>query len=449
MDIAALGRLRPMMPLEELASLIPPGTSLSQNERGYIEGIGPDGFGLYVDLAGKIGRIGFYGVFPHDIEIIGLHIGMPLAEVIKLYPDLQHQPGDPEDDVPWSEYCGRTSDGFQLIVRMKDEAVLAIEIANPDAAFPEPPKLLADPSLKVAYDFFRGSQRRQPVEGRDASWSGGWSLGLPPGIGSEQWPLSPVLGHPLRHAFTLAIPEEYRKQGREFVALSLFVDDQLEELPESPAVAAFFREPLTSDPPADPALAPFWSYRRARHPMLFDMTDILDTHYAAIWLTQAEFEGALCMPPDLAGNPYLSTAPSWITGSYGRYLRHSKIRPGGVADAYEWMGGEGPEAGIMTAFPIRAELREGDPNIGKPAREWDHECRDSGYIRAYTEEAKPFDLERFFGRNHLGGTMFPQQGYPKFGPYYFEFEEDFGGFNFGGGNGQMDLEKMVLDWACG
>ncbi len=43
--------------------------------------------------------------------------------------------------------------------------------------------------------------------------------------------------------------------------------------------------------------------------------------------------------------------------------------------------------------------------------------------------------------------MFPEQAYPEFGPYYLEFEEDFGGFS--GGNGQLDLQNMALDWACG
>ncbi|WP_242890364.1 hypothetical protein [Stenotrophomonas maltophilia] len=45
--------------------------------------------------------------------------------------------------------------------------------------------------------------------------------------------------------------------------------------------------------------------------------------------------------------------------------------------------------------------------------------------------------------------MQPQQGYPEFGPYYLEFEEGFGGFNFGGGNAQLDLQQMKIDRACG
>ncbi len=106
-------------------------------------------------------------------------------------------------------------------------------------------------------------------------------------------------------------------------------------------------------------------------------------------------------------------------------------------------------SGVSTALPIRAAVRENDPNVGKPAREWDHECTLSGYVPAYSDKGVELDLGRWRTPAHLGGTMVPNQGYPDFGPYYLEFEESFGGFNFGGGNAQMDLEKMELDWACG
>lgn len=60
-----------------------------------------------------------------------------------------------------------------------------------------------------------------------------------------------------------------------------------------------------------------------------------------------------------------------------------------------------------------------------------------------------FTLHQFLGRNHLGGTMFPNQWTPKFTATYLEIEEHFGGFNFGVGNGQLDLAAMEFDWACG
>ncbi|WP_261319911.1 hypothetical protein [Rhizobium leguminosarum] len=58
-------------------------------------------------------------------------------------------------------------------------------------------------------------------------------------------------------------------------------------------------------------------------------------------------------------------------------------------------------------------------------------------------------LERFQDwHGHLGGTMFPMQGYPDFSPFYIELSEIFGGFNFGDGVAQIDIKEMKLEWAC-
>nr|MDX8322507.1 hypothetical protein [Agrobacterium sp. rho-8.1] len=43
---------------------------------------------------------------------------------------------------------------------------------------------------------------------------------------------------------------------------------------------------------------------------------------------------------------------------------------------------------------------------------------------------------------HIGGTMRPAQNIPAFSPYYIEFDEYFGGYNFGGGNAQLDFCDM-------
>ncbi|MCR1760511.1 hypothetical protein NAG17_19565, partial [Pseudomonas aeruginosa] len=51
--------------------------------------------------------------------------------------------------------------------------------------------------------------------------------------------------------------------------------------------------------------------------------------------------------------------------------------------------------------------------------------------------------------NHIGGTMRPVQGVPEMSPFYVEFEEYLGGYNFGGGNAQLDFRDMRFDWACG
>jgi len=45
--------------------------------------------------------------------------------------------------------------------------------------------------------------------------------------------------------------------------------------------------------------------------------------------------------------------------------------------------------------------------------------------------------------------MRPVQNVPDFSPYYIGFEEEFGGYNFGGSNAQLDFRDMRFDWACG
>jgi hypothetical protein len=151
----------------------------------------------------------------------------------------------------------------------------------------------------------------------------------------------------------------------------------------------------------------------------------------------------------LQGNPLLGQSPGWLEQSYAEYLAYCKVRNPGTP-AFDWLAGEGAAAGINTAFAIRAQVREGDPNVGKPPREWEDDCKASGYVPAYGgAQSEALGLAQLDGRNHLGGTMFPIQSYPVFGPFFLEFEENFGGFNFGGGNAQLDLLKMELDWACG
>lgn len=43
--------------------------------------------------------------------------------------------------------------------------------------------------------------------------------------------------------------------------------------------------------------------------------------------------------------------------------------------------------------------------------------------------------------------MRPCRGIPDITPYYIEFEEYLGGYNFGGGNGWLDFKDMKFDWS--
>ena len=308
---------------------------------------------------------------------------------------------------------------------------------------------LAPPT--TAYDL---ELLRHPPARNDAA-NHGWCYGLPPGIAENQWPLSPFDGFPMQPCFTLRLPEQYRAKGPDFVAITLFADQQHDEPDEVAAVAAY----LTAESverPADPNLLPYWNYRQSRHPMEFRMTDIIDHNFAAIWLTEAEFAGPLCQPPRLVDNPLLqgNAPPPWLEKGSARAAFDLNI---GTYDSIEeiaqkhWyrLFGGVPEIG-HGAYAIGISVREGDPNVGKPPRDHLlHKDELAAYIAPYTEAAELFDLARLSGRNHLGGTMFPCQWTPKFSATYLEIEEHFGGFNFGGGNGQLDLATMEFDWACG
>lgn len=267
--------------------------------------------------------------------------------------------------------------------------------------------------------------RATPLPGEERQ---GWCFGLPPGMAPEQWPLDPHTGYPLMHGFTIRLPEDYRVHGPDITALSFFAlaPDQNDGGP----VAVDGIEGQIIDPPAqppdDPHLLPFWTAGRASHPRLHRMEDILGGAYAVILLTDEAFHGAPCRPPQLPpDNPFLAqtTVPDWLTSGYT------------PPDLLRW------------------SPRQSDPNAGVPPDEYG----DGGYqphfywengiiaaanhrVHAWSKDHKP---------NHIGGTMRPIQAMPKFSPFYIEFEEHFGGYNFGGGNAQLDFRDMKFDWACG
>jgi hypothetical protein len=141
----------------------------------------------------------------------------------------------------------------------------------------------------------------------------GWCYGLPPGIESNQWPLSPFTGYPMQPCFTLRIPEQYRTRGPNYIALSAFADRQHDEPDEVEAITEYISVDAPGRP-ADPDLLPFWTYKLNRHPMEVRMEDAIGRSFAMIWLTEVEFAGPLCRPPRVAGNRLLgqNQPPPWI-----------------------------------------------------------------------------------------------------------------------------------------
>ncbi|WP_010545172.1 hypothetical protein [Sphingomonas elodea] len=296
-----------------------------------------------------------------------------------------------------------------------------------------------------AYDIDIGSWRTGDPDRREH----GWCYGLPPGIAPEQWPLDPVTGHPLVHGFTLLLPEDYRVHGPDVVALAFFATpadaNDGGALAWNEAVSALIDAPGVV-PPEDPALTSWWERASSAHPRLHRMRDILDYAYAAVLLTQAEYDGPLCRPPVpvLPPEQHDATPPDWLAI--------------GSAATHEQFVGRSAFEDSSDPWSIHRALRllprAQDPNAGiAPKETWDNVDADNGYRSPYITaedgswKEQPWLKDHAY--NHLGGTMRPCQAMPDFSPFYIEFEEGLGGYNFGGGNAQLDIRDLRFDWACG
>ncbi|MNO37850.1 hypothetical protein D3C76_279410 [compost metagenome] len=282
----------------------------------------------------------------------------------------------------------------------------------------------------------------------------GWCFGLPPGISPEQWPLNPNNGYPLMHGFTVLLPEDYRCHGPDIVALSFF-----SVAPDHSELHAICTAMEQKSPSAGPDSLGFEGGARTEHPRLFRLTDLAwpDDPYAIILLTQAEFEGPFCRPPRTYCNPYQKQSfrvpePAWL--SKGAAWAYSRANP------YSSLGRLTEAEGDL-AFnrSIRWTPRARDPNVGKVPREYygDSVPSADSYLQPFYWQDDIIDVEHYrvhdwakdHKPDHIGGTMYPAKGIPDgFGSYYIEFDEAFGGYNFGRGIAQLDFQNMCFDWAC-
>jgi len=274
--------------------------------------------------------------------------------------------------------------------------------------------------------------------------SHGWCFGLPPGIAPEQWPLDRCTGYPLVHGFTLLLPQDYRCHGPDIVALSFFslALDHGEEWNTAVNVAL-----EATEAPVDPELRRLWQIHQNPHPRLHYMDHDVSGDYAAILLTEAEFNGPLCQPPhheDLSrfgGVP----PPKWLSKGSARAYWDANPEIRSVRDVL----GQIPDQDLACNRAISWTPRM-DPNAGKTPMEIDGgSIAESGYQSRYDEDYNEREWTADHSSNHIGGTMYPCQSVPDgFGPFYVEFEEGFGGYNFGCGNAQLDFQTMKFSWAC-
>ena len=211
--------------------------------------------------------------------------------------------------------------------------------------------------------------------------------------------------------------------------------------------------------PADPDLLAFWQTARGCHPRLHRMQDALDNEYAVVLLTGAEFNGPLCRPPRQSVNRWLaySQPPNWLEDGSGlTHFKFSMVRGRATEEQmYFRIFGEIPAGQLDWHRAIRWSSRAEDPNAGI-APEQDYGRGTKSYLIPYYWEDGVTKLENYREHSwtkehkldHIGGTMQPIQNTPKFSPFYIEFREYFGGYNFGTGNAQLDFLNMKIDWAC-
>ncbi|MBB4133312.1 hypothetical protein [Xanthomonas sp. 3075] len=291
-----------------------------------------------------------------------------------------------------------------------------------------------------AYDIMLGNWRHTRQHDND-----GWCFGLPPGIAPEQWPLDPWSGYPMLHGFTLRLPEDYRVHGPDVVALAFFATapDHNDGGPARGAdgLPTVIAAPAAL-PPENTALRPFWERARLAHARLTRMQDILGCAYAVVLLRQDAFDGPLCPPPPLVDSTLLQqvAAPEWLTIGAARSCAATLGKDATTLDT---------PAVHAIHRPFHLVARANDPNAGKvPRQTWDGTIAEGGYQSPFREDFSYHAWTAGHAPNHLGGTMRPTQAMPEFSPYYIEFEENFGGYNFGSGNAQLDIKTLQFDWAC-
>jgi hypothetical protein len=464
---AALAKLRPMMRVQALVD------AMGDAWRGSI--VHPDGnywpgqideVFLRLDDQGRIGQISFYRRFPSDHLVDGLYIGMSLQAARTLHPAILPDAEYTRDSTGTVGFRCASAAGHDIVMWFEYDALVGIILEWPVAIYPIPPpaKTYLKPDGIRAYDL---DMLHREVD-RNSPDNHGWVFGLPPGITTEQWPLDPISGYPLMHGFTVKLPDDYRVHGPDIVALSFFATAA-----EQNDGGARKRDDLyatvtdaAAPPPDNRHLLPFWKQAKARHPRLHRMSDILDYEYAVILLTEAEFNGPLCQPPQFGANPFLdaSKTPPWMAvgGGWSLFtdMHGSRMAVRDIENHYDHkMLGGLPEERLDWNRAILCTPRAQDLNAGiAPMDAYDDGPTETGYVSFNSYEGGEIGAETYREHawakghkpNHIGGTMRPVQATPAFSPFYIGFEEYFGGYNFGaGGNAQLDFLEMKFDWACG
>lgn len=435
MNKHALAALRPGDPL---SAYLKAANATSDDLQFYVMGmVGAKDVPVTVRLTSEntLGRIDYLRDFT-QAPVLGITIEMDVDRVVNAAPSLE---------LVWKlgrneTWAGNIDDRLVLRVLLQRGKAICIELIDKAATYAGTAPPSPDFNVTAAFDVTQDWPLKLPASGRGRLWRDGWSLGLPPRLGPHAWPLSTVHGWPLRHAFTVRVPEEYRTRGPHRTAISVFVDDQLMELEALPPdiVSALRGGPAPVVPGLQDLLAHAAVYTEER----VDMVDPGGVMWSLIWLDEAAFNGPLTRPPNLTANPLLAskTPPQWLTEPYRVTFDYNRLYDGWDQEILV------DREHLDMALPLTLYPRKDDPNVGKPPRDRLEDCLKSGYVEAHTVLDPPVPWRRIRGMTHFGGTAFPVQ--PDMVPMsaqYIEMETGFAGLQLGDGNARIDLANPVVD----
>ena len=234
-----------------------------------------------------------------------------------------------------------------------------------------------------------GTATPTPDDAEKAGWCGGDA----PAIGPRSWPRSQYTGLPMIHVITLKLPVEYRCQGDDLVAISLFSAEDGEADVRDEVEAVFEGDDVEGESPLVDEVRDFIAHR---HPQQRDLEDILDGNLALLWLTESEFSGPKTSPP----------------------VDHGHERDDVSRNAWDHTA---EECGVWLSE------RHDDPNAGIPPEDFPNDDP------PYTDVLDLGDdfMARIETGSHIGGTIVDTEGLPNgMSQYFLRLEHDIGGMYF-------------------
>ena len=449
-DTKALAAIRPGDPKAKLAAAIgerwmEPQPALA----GKIRHLERDfSFTVRLDRDGNVGQVSYDHKFDPGAPIEGVRMGMSEGEVKRVLPQMKFT--DPSSISPYCHGMLRLPNGAALTVQVSHDNVTRILVMNHEAVYPgRGPMPLPPPRSTFDVSIVPGLRPRATAA------PDGWCCGLPRGITPIQWPLSCSSGFPLEHYFTVRVPESYRVKGQPYVALAFFGEgEQFKPSPPISNLMGIVFDGRNLPGSVEPDLQPFLHHLLNRHPMEFRSMNILEDTFTAIWLTEEEFTGSECEPPE----PIINNANSmcikqeWQTVTTAQRLFGWDGKDEFDPDrSYLHRLAGRPLSDKWDLLLLRMTEHTDDPNTGRQPVDlfFDTDPNPDGYIPKWSDEWNALNVAWPYSHLHFGGTVSPQQALPDLTPFFIEFEETMGMINFGGGNGQLDLVMMQIDWACG